>query len=56
MKNPIEGKPEKFNKYQGLGILALEDVNKWGGELSKAMPEQKMIGSSLTNDSPGDLS
>jgi hypothetical protein len=28
MKNPIEGQPEKFNEYQLLGILALEDVNK----------------------------
>jgi len=56
MKNPFEDKPEKFNQHQGLGILALEDVNKWGGELSKAMPEQKMIGFSLTNDSQGHLS
>jgi hypothetical protein len=28
MKNPFEDKPEKFNEHQGLGILALEDVNK----------------------------
>jgi hypothetical protein len=42
MKNPFEGKPEKFNLHQGLGILALEDVNKWG-QLSEAMPEQKWL-------------
>jgi hypothetical protein len=41
MKNPFEDKPEKFNKHQGLGILALEDDNKWGGELSGVMPQQK---------------
>jgi hypothetical protein len=41
MKNPFEDKPEKFNEHQGLGILALEDDNKWGGELSRVMPEQK---------------
>jgi hypothetical protein len=28
MKNPFEDKPEKFNEHKGLGILALEDVNK----------------------------
>jgi hypothetical protein len=28
MMNPFEDKPEKFNVHQGLGILALEDVNK----------------------------
>lgn len=31
MKNPFEDKPEKFNEHQGLGILTLEDDNKWGG-------------------------
>jgi len=41
MKNPIECKPEKFNEHQGLGILALEDDNKRGGDLSEVMPKQK---------------
>jgi hypothetical protein len=50
MKNPIEGKPEKFNEYQGLGILALEDVNKRGGELFEVRAEQKKTESGLTND------
>jgi hypothetical protein len=50
MKNPIEGKPEKLNEYQGLGILALEDVNKWGGELFEVRSGQKMTDTGLTND------
>jgi len=41
MKNPFEDKPEKFDKHQGLGVLAPEDVNKWGGELSEVTLEQK---------------
>jgi hypothetical protein len=41
IRNPIEGKPEKFIEYQGLGILALEDVNKRGDELSEVVLEQK---------------
>ena len=43
MRNPIEGKPEKFAKHQGLGILALEDVNTSGANLSEVMPKQKML-------------
>jgi hypothetical protein len=43
MKNPFEDKPEKFNEYQGLEILAVEDVNKWGGELSQVTLEQKWL-------------
>jgi len=34
MKNPIEGKPKKFNQHQGLEILALEGVNTPGRTLS----------------------
>ena len=41
MMNPIEDKPEKLNEYQGLEILAVEDVNKWGGELAHVTLEQK---------------
>jgi hypothetical protein len=41
MKNPIEGKPEKFNECQGLGILALKDVNTFGVNLSEVLPKQK---------------
>jgi hypothetical protein len=41
MKNPIEGKPEKFNECQGLEILALEEVNTFGVSLSEVLPKQK---------------
>jgi hypothetical protein len=41
---------KKFNEYQGLGILALEDVNKQGGELFEVRSEQKMTDTGLTND------
>jgi hypothetical protein len=55
MKNPFEDKPEKFNQHQGLGILALEDVNK-EERFVKSHAGTKMVGSSLTNDSDGELS
>jgi hypothetical protein len=55
MKNPFEDKPEKFNEHQGLGILALEDVNK-EERVVKSHAGTKMIGPSLTNGPDGDLS
>jgi len=50
MKNSIKGKPEKFNEYQGLGILALEDVNTLGVNRSGVMLKHKTNQSSLAND------
>jgi len=41
MKNPFKDKPEKFNQQQGLGILALEDVNKWGASCQKPCRNKK---------------